>query len=133
VESGTAPPAAILGMGINVSLRTDEVPLATATSIAAEGGATTDRTVLARTVLRMLEGLLGDWQRHCGDASSGLHTSYVDACATVGQRVRAVLSASQAVEGDAVGIDDTGRLLVRTERGQVAVGAGDVVHLRPLS
>lgn len=131
VESGSALPAAILGMGLNVSLRPEDLPMAKATSIVAEGGATADRTVLARSVLRTLEGLLGDWQRHCGDASSGLQSAYVDACTTVGQRVRVVLSTTDAVEGDAVGIDDAGRLLLRTEHGQMAVGAGDVVHLRP--
>jgi BirA family biotin operon repressor/biotin-[acetyl-CoA-carboxylase] ligase len=132
VEAGSAPPAAILGIGLNVSLRPDELDLAAVTSVAEEGGETTDRTVLARAVLRMLEGLLGDWQRHCGDASSGLRKAYIDACTTVGRRVRAVLSATELVEGDAVGIDENGRLLLRTDQGQVAVSAGDVVHLRPL-
>jgi BirA family biotin operon repressor/biotin-[acetyl-CoA-carboxylase] ligase len=34
------------------------------------------------------------------------------------------------VEGEAVGLDGDGRLLVRDAEGERAYGAGDVVHLR---
>jgi BirA family biotin operon repressor/biotin-[acetyl-CoA-carboxylase] ligase len=34
------------------------------------------------------------------------------------------------VTGTAVDVDATGRLVVDTGRGEVAVGAGDVVHVR---
>lgn len=132
VEAGGPPPAAIIGIGLNVSLRRNEMPVATATSVAVAQGATTDRTVLASAVLRTLAGLLGDWESKAGDASRGLRAAYVDACTTVGQRVRVALSADESVEGDAVGIDESGRLLLRTSGSQLAVGAGDVVHLRPL-
>lgn len=132
VESHGSSPAAIIGMGVNVSLRPDELPVPTATSIAAEQGETTDRTVLVRALLRALEGLLGDWQQSNG-GGGGLHKAYVDACTTVGQRVKVLRPAAEPIEGDAVGIDTSGRLLVRTVTGLVAVGAGDVVHLRRAS
>jgi BirA family biotin operon repressor/biotin-[acetyl-CoA-carboxylase] ligase len=130
VETSGHPPAAVIGIGLNVSLRSDELPVSSATSLALEGTRTTDRTVLARAVLRLLEGLLGDWQRSAGNPSGGLQTAYVDACTTVGQRVEVLLPDGQSLHGDAVGIDDSGRLLVRSGHGQVAVSAGDVQHLR---
>jgi BirA family transcriptional regulator, biotin operon repressor / biotin---[acetyl-CoA-carboxylase] ligase len=133
VESPGHPPAAVIGMGLNVSLRSDELPVPSATSLTLEGTRTTDRTVLARAVLRALEGLLGDWQRHSGDPGGGLQTAYVDACTTVGQRVEVLLPDGCSLRGDAVGIDDSGRLLVRSGEGQVAVSAGDVLHLRRLA
>jgi BirA family biotin operon repressor/biotin-[acetyl-CoA-carboxylase] ligase len=132
VESEGHPPAAVIGIGLNVSMRADELPVPSATSLALESAKTTDRTVLARAILRVLEGLLGEWQRCGGDAADGLHTAYVDACTTIGRRVSVLLPDDRSVEGEAAGIDDAGRLLVRSPRGLVAVSAGDVLHLRRL-
>src|SRR6478672_1894975 len=51
--------------------------------------------------------------------------------ATIGRTVRAELPGGQALSGPAVGVDSDGRLLVRLSSGsEVAVAAGDVVHLR---
>ncbi len=123
-------PAAVIGIGLNVSLRRDELPVPTATSLALEGATSTDRSLLARGVLRTLEGLLTDWYRHGGDAGAGLRTAYVGACLTIGRQVQIVQPDGEEVRGQAVSVDEAGRLIVRTSQGQVAVGAGDVVHLR---
>ncbi len=131
VESPSQPPAAIIGIGLNVSLRRAELPVPSATSLALEGAATTDRSLLARAILRNLEGLLTGWQQAGGEAHHGLHAAYVDACTTLGRDVRIELPGGTHAEGRADGIDAAGRLLVRTARGREAFGAGDVVHLRP--
>ena len=130
--SGMGPgrPAAVIGIGLNVSLREDELPVPTATSLVLAGASTTDRSLLARGLLRTLDGLLADWYRQDGDPGAGLQTAYVDACDTLGRRVRVEQADGSAVVGEAAGIDDGGRLLVRTETGQQAVGAGDVLHLK---
>ena len=130
VESAGHPAAAVIGIGLNVSLRAAELPVAHATSLALAGAATTDRTVLARAILRTFEGLFTDWQRWGGDPDRGLHSAYVDACATLGQRVSVALPSGASVEGEAVGIDAAGRLLVRTRQSQVALAAGEVLHVR---
>ena len=44
--------------------------------------------------------------------------------------MQAELSAGNIIRGTAAGIDADGRLTVRTPAGEVAVGAGDVRHLR---
>lgn len=123
-------PAAVIGIGLNVTLRREEMPAPTATSLVLEGASSTDRSLLARATLRTLEGMLTDWYRHRGDPSAGLRMSYVKACSTLGRRVRVDLPDGTNDVGEAVGIDDNGRLLVRTGQGQLAFGAGDVVHLR---
>jgi BirA family transcriptional regulator, biotin operon repressor / biotin---[acetyl-CoA-carboxylase] ligase len=133
VETGPYPPAAVIGIGLNVSATAHELPVPTATSLSLEGARTTDRSVLARAVLRTLEGLLGDWQRCGGDAERGLLTAYMQACSTVGRRVSVALPAGGEVTGEAVGVDAAGRLVVSTAAGARAFGAGDVVHLHPLT
>ncbi len=132
VDPGAAGrrPAAVIGIGLNVSLRRDELPVQTATSLALEGASTTDRSLLARGILRTLEALLTDWYRHGGDPRAGLHTAYAEACVTLGREVRIDQPDGRQVSGEAVGVDESGRLLVRTPGGQVAIGAGDVVHVR---
>lgn len=134
VERVETPPhaaAAVIGIGLNVSVRTAELPVPNATSLALEGAATTDRSLLARAILRALEGLFTDWVRHGGNADhGGLHTAYAQACMTIGRHVRVELPNAEPVEGTAVGIDSAGRLLVRSGGRQHSFSAGDVVHLR---
>jgi BirA family biotin operon repressor/biotin-[acetyl-CoA-carboxylase] ligase len=133
VETPPYPAAAVIGIGVNVSLRADELPVPTATSLVLENAETSDRSVLARAILRTLEGLLGDWQRWGGEADHGLLNAYVRACTTVGRRVKVVLPGDRAVVGDAVSVDASGRLVVMTEAGREQFGAGDVVHLGSLT
>ena len=130
VDKAGRPPAAVIGLGLNVSLRPTELPVPQATSLAIEGAVTTDRTVLARAVLRALAGLLTQWQRRSGDPQQGLQAAYAEACSTLGQSVRVTMPSGETHRGEAVGIDVSGQLLVRTQRGEVALGAGDVVHIR---
>ena len=133
VETGPYPAAAVIGIGLNVSMTAAELPVETATSLALERARTTDRSVLARAILRTLEGLLGDWQRSGGDPEGGLLAAYVQACSTIGRYVTVALPGGAEVAGRAVGVDDSGRLAVSTATGRRLFGAGDVVHLRSVT
>lgn len=124
---------AVVGVGLNVTLDRDELPVPTATSLELEGAATTDRTVILREVLRSLEALFVQWQADAGDARLGLVDSYVRRCSTLGREVRVHLPDGEQVLGTASGIDTDGRLEVRTPEGRRLLGAGDVVHVRPVS
>ncbi|MFC8346334.1 biotin--[acetyl-CoA-carboxylase] ligase [Streptomyces sp. NPDC057280] len=123
----------VVGVGINVTLREDELPVPAAGSLALAGAVTTDRDPLLRAVLRSLEEWYGRWQRAGGDpAGSGLQETYAAGCATLGRTVRAELPGDRSITGEAVAVDGDGRLVIATERGvQEPVGAGDIVHLRP--
>ncbi|MFE1382621.1 biotin--[acetyl-CoA-carboxylase] ligase [Streptomyces sp. NPDC058740] len=122
----------VVGLGINVTLNAAELPVPTAGSLLLADAVSTDRDTLLRAVLRSLEQWYGDWVRADGDpAASGLLEAYETQCATLGRRVRADLPGERMLEGDAVGIDGDGRLVVATEGGGTeAVAAGDIVHLR---
>lgn len=122
--------AAVVGIGINVSLDASELPVPEATSLALADAATTDRTVLTVALLRRLETHYRAWLDAEGDPGYGLRNDYVRACATVGEQVRIALPDGSALVGRAVGVDPAGRLEVDAEGVRRAVGAGDVVHLR---
>lgn len=120
-------PAAVIGVGLNVTLRRDELPVETATSLALEGATETDRTIVLRSLLRNLEALYRAWSASEGDPAAGIRDSYIRRCVTIGSRVRVTLPREEILEGQATGIDDVGRLLVDGR----AISAGDITHLRP--
>lgn len=128
--AGGTRAAAVIGIGLNVSMTEAELPTPYATSLALESAATTDRTTLVKAILRRLDGLLAEWEAGAGEPSTALRSAYRSACSTIGQRVRVELPGHPAVEGVAAGLDETGRLLVETDDGWRAFGAGDVMHVR---
>jgi BirA family biotin operon repressor/biotin-[acetyl-CoA-carboxylase] ligase len=123
----------VVGVGINVTLRADELPVPQAGSLLLAGAVSTDRDTLLRGVLRSLEEWYGRWRAAGGDpAASGLQETYAAGCATLGRTVRAELPGDRSIVGEAVAVDGDGRLVIATEDGvQQPVGAGDIVHLRP--
>ncbi|MFI6287107.1 biotin--[acetyl-CoA-carboxylase] ligase [Streptomyces sp. NPDC051018] len=125
--------AVVVGIGINVSLRADELPVPTAGSLALADAVSTDRDPLLRAVLRSLEQWYGDWRAAGGDpVVSRVQAAYAAGCATLGRTVRAELPGDRAVTGEAVALDGDGRLVLTLANGErQAVGAGDIVHLRP--
>jgi BirA family transcriptional regulator, biotin operon repressor / biotin---[acetyl-CoA-carboxylase] ligase len=124
----TDGPAAVVGIGLNTSLTPDELPVPTATSLAIESGGPVDRTAVLLEVLRALFGHYADW---VADPDT-LRPAYAAASVTLGRQVRAELPGGATLLGTATAIDATGRVVIATEQGEQAVGAGDVVHLRPV-
>jgi BirA family biotin operon repressor/biotin-[acetyl-CoA-carboxylase] ligase len=123
--------AAVVGIGLNVSLNAEELPASHATSLVLEGAKVADRDPILRMMLREIERWYSDWTATGGDPmASGLASAYAASCATFGRRVRVELPNGTSAEGEAVGLDGDGRLVVRTADGDEIFGAGDVVHLR---
>ncbi len=123
----------VIGIGLNVSLTREELPVPEAGSLLLAKAAVTDREPLLKAVLRSLEQSYADWRAAAGDpAASGLLEAYAARCATLGREVRAELPGGRTLTGTAEAVDAEGRLVLRTADGsREAVGAGDVVHLRP--
>lgn len=130
VDTPTGP-AAVVGVGINVAMTADELPVPTATSLAIAGPGAPDRTqVLLEAVAAIREGY-DMWQAGGDLGMARLATSYRSHCVTLGRDVRAELPGGGELLGRAVDIDEHGRLVVATPHGNQLVGAGDVIHVRP--
>jgi BirA family biotin operon repressor/biotin-[acetyl-CoA-carboxylase] ligase len=126
------PPAIVIGLGLNVTLRPDELPVPGATSLAIEHAAATDRDPLVREILRRTEHWYDRWLAAKGNADEcGLGLTYRDHCRTLGRAVLIDLPGGRQRSGTAIDVDATGRLVVATESGIEAVSAGDVVHVQP--
>ncbi|GAA4143033.1 biotin--[acetyl-CoA-carboxylase] ligase [Actinomadura keratinilytica] len=123
--------ALIVGVGLNVGLREDELPVPTATSLLIEGAPFRDRAPLLRAVLREFEGWYRDWHALDGDPErSGLRTAYKRLCATLGRPVRVMLPGEEVLTGTVRDVDAAGCLVVAADGGDRVVSAGDVVHVR---
>jgi BirA family biotin operon repressor/biotin-[acetyl-CoA-carboxylase] ligase len=134
--------AVVVGAGINVLAGQDELPSASATSLALLGASGTDRQELLAGVLGELErwylrwthasaGDTGNGDGRNGDAElCGLRQEYLRLCSTVGIQVRVTLPGGQALTGTACDVDRSGRLVIRSAGELICVSAGDVEHVR---
>ena len=129
-EVVAARSAVVIGVGVNVSLRSDEVGVAEAVSLTGLGAQAPDRHRLIATFLDRLGERIGAWRSALG-TDAWLLADYRAHSATLGQRVRAHLPGDRELVGTARDVDDQGRLVIESEVGLVTVSAGDVVHLRP--
>jgi BirA family biotin operon repressor/biotin-[acetyl-CoA-carboxylase] ligase len=128
--------AVVMGAGLNLSLSREQLPTPVSTSlalagVALEGDELADAALSA--YLRNLHELYSGFVRLGGDPlGSGVAEQLDELCTTIGQRVKVQLPGADDLVGSAVGIDGSGRLLVRGSLdGRVtAVAAGDVTHLR---
>ena len=119
---GAAPSArVVVGMGINVTLTREDLPIEKATSLALEGR-DTDRTELAITVLKNLRRRIVQWENQ----DPQLLRDYRAVCSSLGQEVR-LETPSGDVTGHVDDIGEDGRIMVAGEY----YSAGDVTHLRP--
>ncbi len=132
--------AVVLGAGLNVAQRAEELPQPAAgppgspaalppTSLALAGARSTDRDTVLRRYLRALRARLDEWSTDPAATAA----AYRCACLTLGAPVRAHLPGGDALTGTAEDVDAAGRLVVRGSGGaRTSLSAADVVHLRGL-
>jgi BirA family transcriptional regulator, biotin operon repressor / biotin---[acetyl-CoA-carboxylase] ligase len=126
--AGGAPPAVVVGIGINVAWPGPADAGGTCLEDVEGSAQPVDRKVLLDHLLYALAP-----RREMLDDENGrwvLADEVRRRCSTLGQRVRVSL-ANEELVGVAHGIDRSGRLVIETETGLRTVTAGDVVHLRP--
>ncbi len=124
VPGADGAPVVIAGIGVNVAMTAEQLPVEGATSLAVEGAAA-DR---AELLGRLLAAVVARVDELVADADAVL-AAYRERCVTLGRQVRVHLPAGGELTGLARDVDGDGRLVVDG----VPVGAGDVVHVRPLS
>ena len=124
--------AVVIGAGINVSLDEHDLPTLTSTSLKLVTGQTPVLDDLLALYLIELRDRYDLFVAANGDAAvSGLLEEVRELCATIGQRVRIDLPGDQQLHGQAVTVDESGRIVVIDSTGtRHIIAAGDVTHLR---
>lgn len=128
-EVASPKPVVVLGIGLNVEVRPEEIGQTQATSVRALG-VSAGRTEIARILLRELGTRIRAWQ---AGGSAALLADYRERSATLGRPVRALLPGGKEIVGTATDVDAQGRLCIDTGDGTEVIAAADIVHLRPLS
>jgi BirA family biotin operon repressor/biotin-[acetyl-CoA-carboxylase] ligase len=125
------PDFVVVGIGLNVDHRADELPNEQATSLRLSfPSAPVTREVLLAQILESFGRWYARWLDAGGDPdASGLRAAYESASATLGRTVQVSLSGRE-ITGPAVAIDANGALVVAEGTDRVIVSAGDVTHAR---
>ncbi len=118
--------AAIIGIGFNVNSSKSSLPRH-ATSLSVESHHKVDRLQVAKALLVALDHTYGQLQKGKLDS---LLTRWRKHSMTLGRRVR-VDCQDRHVDGEAIGLDKAGALLVRTDTGRMEpITAGEVLIVR---
>jgi BirA family biotin operon repressor/biotin-[acetyl-CoA-carboxylase] ligase len=112
----------IIGVGINVGMSDEELPVVNATSLALNNFPELDRNIILSTFLNTFEELLNRWE-----SGEDLRHLYSERSATIGQEVRIEHPDGSHKNGKAVDVTPDGELIL--EDGS-RVTVGDIVHLR---
>lgn len=125
-------PAAVVGVGVNVSETRAELPVETAGSLVTAGMVGPDRSRLLRQVLESFAERYLAWREGgaAGITDRALLSAYAERCDTFGREVLVQLPGDRTLRGRATGVDPEGALLVEDEHASHTVQAGDVVHVR---
>jgi BirA family biotin operon repressor/biotin-[acetyl-CoA-carboxylase] ligase len=112
----------IIGIGLNVAMGADELPVPTATSLALAGSNDLDRNLLFSAFLNRFESIFNEW-----DSGSDFLEKYREVSSTLGRQVRVEVLGRESIEAQAVSITTQGALILSDG---TEVNVGDVVHLR---
>jgi BirA family biotin operon repressor/biotin-[acetyl-CoA-carboxylase] ligase len=112
----------IVGIGLNVAMGADELPVPTATSLGLAGSNNLDRNSLLGVFLNRFENIFKEW-----DSGSDFSEKYCQISSTLGRQVRVEVLGRDPIEAEAVAISAQGALILSDG---AEVNAGDVVHLR---
>jgi BirA family biotin operon repressor/biotin-[acetyl-CoA-carboxylase] ligase len=118
-------PVIVVGIGINLTASPADV---VATDVLKETGITLSPRGLLDIFLEDIEWRYA--QLYTQDGRATVREEYERALVTLGQRVR-IERTHDELEGEVLGIDACGRLMVNVDGVEMFFSTGDVVHVRP--
>ncbi|RDV01265.1 biotin--[acetyl-CoA-carboxylase] ligase [Undibacter mobilis] len=122
IEAESGPPfAAVIGMGVNCASHPADTPYP-ATDLRT-AGANVMPEMLLRALAAAMQARLAQWDR--GQGFAAIRSAWLKRAAGLGQDIRVRLP-EREFSGVFDGLDEQGRLLVRSEDGTTAVTAGEV-------
>ncbi len=121
----------VIGTGLNIFQSREQLPVETASSLSVEGIAVPSIDAVLAEYLKHLRRNYDDFISCRGElAGTDLLQAIKNSCATIGRAVRVILPGDKEILGEAIDIDDLGRLVVAHDGKHTTVSVGDIVHLR---
>ncbi|HEY9521720.1 MAG TPA: biotin--[acetyl-CoA-carboxylase] ligase, partial [Thermopolyspora sp.] len=120
----------VIGAGLNLTIPVDHLPTPAATSLTLHG--VDQENLLDRALSGYLRELTDAYAQLLDNGTAGIRAQVSAACSTLGQQVRVELPGGTVLNGQAVDLDESGRLRIKTttDAPLTAVAAGDVTHVR---
>jgi len=112
----------IVGIGLNVGMSSEELPVSTATSLAITGSNQLDRNYILVQFLKLFSSKFQEW-----DIGRNFTAEYSKVSATLGKQVQIEVAGRDNRTGLAQSITSSGSLMLADG---FEVNVGDVVHLR---
>lgn len=121
----------VIGTGLNVFQNSGQLPVETATSLSLAGLNVPSIDAVLAEYLKQLRKNYDEYIA-CGGELAGteLLQSIKTACTTIGRTVRAIMPGDKEFVGEAIDIDDLGRIVISHDGKHTPVSVGDIVHLR---
>ena len=119
VDSGV-----IVGVGLNVSMQEEELPVASATSLFLENYSELDRNEILKRILQNFEKNFTIWQKQ---GSAAFISPYQQQCSSLNRDIQIISPTGESTAAVATGISALGELILSSG---VLVSSGDVLHLR---
>ncbi|MFZ4107386.1 MAG: biotin--[acetyl-CoA-carboxylase] ligase [Candidatus Planktophila sp.] len=113
----------VIGIGINVGMSIEELPVPQATSLAIEGSVNTSRNALLTDLLTIFEKNFTTWDKGSNEISG----TYEALSATLGREIEVHYPDGRIESGTAASISPSGELVLADG---VHVLAADIIHLR---
>jgi BirA family biotin operon repressor/biotin-[acetyl-CoA-carboxylase] ligase len=113
----------VIGIGVNVGMEKNQLPVNTATSLLVEGGENITRDQLLCKILKAFEERFLQWDQGIDE----IQPLYEELSATIGTEVRVEYPGGAWRHGIAAGVSDTGALVLDDG---THVQSADVIHLR---
>ena len=118
----TAGTGVVIGIGLNVGMTEEELPVPHASSLSINGFTQLDRNLILAEILKRFEELFIEW-----DSGRDFVDEYAKVSSTLGNSIEAKLPGGVTRSGVASKIDHHGALILSDGS---AITAGDIVHLR---
>ncbi|MBN1517727.1 biotin--[acetyl-CoA-carboxylase] ligase [Candidatus Sumerlaeota bacterium] len=120
----------VIGFGVNCNGDPEKLPedARAATSLRAELGRSVQRWSLLSRILECFERR---YALFCTHDTEGLRKQHLSLLGTLGRRVRVWTSGKHPIEGMAIDLEESGRLVVLCDHGpQVSLSSGEVTELK---
>ena len=114
----------IIGIGINVDMNNDQLPIPTATSLGLDSSLVIDRNLLLSEILNRFEARFLAWE---SGADQEILREYLPLSSTIGRDIEVTMADGQVIQANAQGLTTSGQLVLAS--GQI-ISVGDVRHLR---
>ena len=114
----------IVGVGLNVDMSKDELPVVTASSLYLENFLQLDRNEILKRILKAFEENFQKWSTH---GSAPFVSKYEDLCSSLHRDIQIIWPAGDPTAAVATGISPLGELILNDG---TLVNSADVLHLR---